>query len=268
MVDTGAGCVLRTTAGVADETGYWSLPLRGHHQGRERQLGAHVVAHRPSDDLAGRQVEHRGHGCTDGPSPAGRHASSATRIVPDGAPAGSPRRRAVSGSPSSDRSVRTAPIVIAAARHTEHAAHDVHRPGGRVLLDKGELHRGISARPVLSEIERMPTAFFRMSRFIHVRSSSRRNRAIPDRLIRWRGHCRYRRGIAHLQLTLPATQHRRHDPQLGCHPGLHLTARLSRGWRVALELVREPTLRRTRHHPPPGSAEPITGTRQTLGSNI
>ena len=39
----------------------------------------------------------------------------------------------------------------------------------------------------------------------------------PGCLIRRRGHCRYRRGIAHLQLALPATQHRRHDPQLGCH---------------------------------------------------
>jgi hypothetical protein len=34
------------------------LPLRGHDQGCQRQLGAHMVAHRPSDDLAGRQVKH------------------------------------------------------------------------------------------------------------------------------------------------------------------------------------------------------------------
>lgn len=160
MVDTGAGCVLRTTVGVADETGYRSLRLCGHHQGRERQLGAHVVAHRPFDDLAGRQVEHRGQGCTDGPSSAGRHASSATRIVPDGAPAGSARRRAASVRRRPIARCATAPIIIAAARHAEHAAHDVHRPGGRMLLDKGELHRGISARPVLSEVEGMPTAFF------------------------------------------------------------------------------------------------------------
>lgn len=66
----------------------------------------------------------------------------------------------------------TAPVVIAAARHAEHAAHDVHRPSGRMLLDESELHRGISAK--------MPTAFFRMSRSIRARSNSRRNRTISD----------------------------------------------------------------------------------------
>ena len=49
-----------------------SLPLRGHHQRGERQLGAHMVAHRPADDLAGRQVEHGGE---VKPSLAGRDIS-------------------------------------------------------------------------------------------------------------------------------------------------------------------------------------------------
>jgi len=64
----------------------------------------------------------------------------------------------------------TTPIVIAAAQHAGHAAHDVHRPDGRMLLDK--------ACP--EHVEGMPTAFFRMSRSIRARSGSRRNRTILD----------------------------------------------------------------------------------------
>lgn len=45
VIDIGSGSVLRTTIRVADETGRGSLPLCGHHQRRERQLGAHMVAH-------------------------------------------------------------------------------------------------------------------------------------------------------------------------------------------------------------------------------
>jgi len=42
---------------MADEAFGRSLPLCGHHHGGQRQLGAHMVAHGPADDLAGRQVE-------------------------------------------------------------------------------------------------------------------------------------------------------------------------------------------------------------------
>lgn len=51
------GRVLRSAIRMADEAGRWSLPLGCHHQRGERQLGSHMVAHRPTDDLAGRQVE-------------------------------------------------------------------------------------------------------------------------------------------------------------------------------------------------------------------
>ena len=55
------------------------------------------------------------------------------------------------------------------------------------------------------------------------------------------------------------------DPNLGRNPR-HRYAWLRRQLhRLALELIREPTLRRTRHHTPPGSAEPIIGVRQTEG---
>src|SRR3546814_20395480 len=37
---------------------------------------------------------------------------------------------------------------------------------------------------------------------------------------------------------------------------------------LALKLIREPTLCRTRHHTPPGSAEPIIGVRQIEGRSI
>src|SRR4051794_4363928 len=42
---------------MTDEAFGRSLPLCGHHHCGQRQLGAHMVAHGPADDLAGRQVE-------------------------------------------------------------------------------------------------------------------------------------------------------------------------------------------------------------------
>jgi hypothetical protein len=49
---------LRSAIRVMDQARCGSLPLPGHHQCRQRQLGLHVVAHCPTDDLARRQVEH------------------------------------------------------------------------------------------------------------------------------------------------------------------------------------------------------------------
>jgi len=188
-----------------------SLPLCGHHQCGERQLGSHMVAHRPAHDLAGRQVEHGGQiqlaftgrdigdvgepdpvrrGCREalrqqvrrnrkimtavgraGPEPApGQRADAVPAHQPlDTATAtpmairpqgGMHSRRPVSplggasgaaghhpaapGSPSSarlaaDRANRNSRCATRRAW-----AHEVHRSGGRMLLDKGELHRGIS----------------------------------------------------------------------------------------------------------------------------
>ena len=48
------------TIRMLDEPGHWALTLRGHHQRGERQLGAHMIAHRPADDLARGKVEDRG----------------------------------------------------------------------------------------------------------------------------------------------------------------------------------------------------------------
>jgi hypothetical protein len=79
MVDIGAGCVLRTPVGVADEAGRSSLPLRGHHQGRQRQLGTHVVAHSPADDLSGCQVESTAARYSQ-PSPVAMQVMSASQI--------------------------------------------------------------------------------------------------------------------------------------------------------------------------------------------
>ena len=50
--------VLAAAVGMTDEAFGRSLPLRSRHQGGQRQLCSHMVAHRPSDDLAGRQIEH------------------------------------------------------------------------------------------------------------------------------------------------------------------------------------------------------------------
>ena len=61
------------------------------------------------------------------------------------------------------------PAVVAIGRYGEHAAHETHQPGARMLLDEGERHLGISAK--------MPI-FFCTLRSIRARSSSRRKRAI------------------------------------------------------------------------------------------
>ena len=45
---------------MLDEPGPWALTLGGHHERGERQLGAHMIAHRPADDLARGEVEDRG----------------------------------------------------------------------------------------------------------------------------------------------------------------------------------------------------------------
>jgi hypothetical protein len=95
-------------------------------------------------------------------------------------------------------------------------------------------------------------------------------------LIRWRPDRRYwrlrRRAYEHvvaiLQLALPTAQHCWHNPELSCHFGLHATAGLPQRYCLALKLIREPTLCRTRHHTPPGSAEPIIGVRQIEGRSI
>lgn len=43
--------------------------MRFDRSGPKGQFGAHMIAHRPSDDLAGREIEH---GCEKQPSLAGR----------------------------------------------------------------------------------------------------------------------------------------------------------------------------------------------------
>lgn len=195
----------------------------------------------------------------------GRHASWAIRIVLDGAPGDGARRQAAPGSASSVHSAPTAPVVIAAARHAGHAAHDVHRPGGPMLLDESELHCGISAK-MLTAFSGCPAP----SEPDPVRDATARLRtpdppATPSLILARRRACR--RGTALLQLALPATQHRRQYPQLG----RHLAPQSAIGFpqqHLALERIREPTLRRTRYHTPPGSAEPIIGVRQTEGRSV
>ncbi|CAE1302111.1 unnamed protein product [Acanthosepion pharaonis] len=106
--------------------------------------------------------------------------------------------------------------------------------GGRMLLDESEPPRHLC---------KDANGFFRMSRFIRVRSNSP---AQPRdlSLTRWRRYRRYwrlrrracRQGAALLQLALPATQHRWHDPQ-----PRH---------RLALELLRTDASSYCHHTPP------------------
>lgn len=60
LIDISPGGILRSVIGVMHESAYRSLPLGGHHQRSERQFGPHVIAHRPSHDLARCQIEHGG----------------------------------------------------------------------------------------------------------------------------------------------------------------------------------------------------------------
>src|SRR5829696_3863199 len=64
------------------------------------------------------------------------------------------------------------PGVVAGSRDAEHLAYDAHRPLLLVIVDESEPHRGVS--------EKMPMAFFKMSRSARARSSSRRSRAFSD----------------------------------------------------------------------------------------
>lgn len=52
--------VLAAAIRVADEPGSRSPPLGGHHQRSHTQFGAHMIAHRPADDLARGQIEDGG----------------------------------------------------------------------------------------------------------------------------------------------------------------------------------------------------------------
>lgn len=62
------------------------------------------------------------------------------------------------------------PRTATAGGHPEHRTHELGRDLVPVILDEAESHLGHS--------EKMPMAFFRMSRFCRARSSSRRSRAI------------------------------------------------------------------------------------------
>lgn len=85
------------------------------------------------------------------------------------------------------------PVVMATARYAGHAAHDVHRPGGRMLPDEGERHRGISTKPVSIDVERMPTTSSGMFRS----ELEPTNRSAPNRRANRRGiHARAPLGYA------------------------------------------------------------------------
>src|ERR1700677_1451031 len=66
---------------MLDEPGHWALTLRGHHQRGERQLGAHMIAHRPADDFARGKVEDRGEIEPSHPSPVVMYVMSASQTV-------------------------------------------------------------------------------------------------------------------------------------------------------------------------------------------
>lgn len=45
---------------MVNEPRRWSLSLNGHGQRRQRQLGAHMVTHRPADDFTGVKIKNSG----------------------------------------------------------------------------------------------------------------------------------------------------------------------------------------------------------------
>ena len=52
------GGVLAAAIGMMDQAWRRLLALDGHGQGRDRQVRAHVVTHRPANDLSGEKIEH------------------------------------------------------------------------------------------------------------------------------------------------------------------------------------------------------------------
>ena len=60
LVSAGFCRVLAAAIRVTDEAGPRSLPLGGHHQGGRCQLGPHMIAHGPTNALAGGGIEYGG----------------------------------------------------------------------------------------------------------------------------------------------------------------------------------------------------------------
>ena len=55
-----AGGILAAAVGVVHQTGQRAAALERHVQGSQRQLLGHLFVHRPTDHLAGKEVEHDG----------------------------------------------------------------------------------------------------------------------------------------------------------------------------------------------------------------
>ena len=51
---------LAAAVGMMDEAHSWAPPLDRHGERGDGELGAHVVAHGPTDHLAGEQIEDHG----------------------------------------------------------------------------------------------------------------------------------------------------------------------------------------------------------------
>ena len=60
IIDISSSCIMRSAIRMMDQIDTRSLPLRGHHQGGQWQLGAHVGAHGPTNDFTCCQVEGSG----------------------------------------------------------------------------------------------------------------------------------------------------------------------------------------------------------------
>jgi len=120
-----------------------------------------MAMHQPLDPAAADEAPFRAQGRVDA---RGAVAAAVTGMdTPD-----SGQQRPVRRHP---RALRAAtPSVIAAARDFQRIAHQAHRPGVAVIFDEAELHFGGS--------EKMATVFFRMSRSMRSRWTSRRRRAI------------------------------------------------------------------------------------------
>ena len=120
----GLSSILAAEIRVTDQAGPWSLPLGGHHQ-------------------SGRVSSVRM--CS--PLDQSRRAVAPVMLCMDTADI--PEKVAVGRRVLTLR--KGSPVVVAAVRDFDHAAHESHWPGARMLLDESEHPLGISAK--------MPIAF-------------------------------------------------------------------------------------------------------------
>lgn len=154
-----------------------------------------------------------------------------------------------------------ASVVIAAARPAEFTEHDIYRPSECMLLDRGELHRNVSAKMPATDLVCRAPSTLGLIRGAAALSRTFDPLAAPSSILA-ASPPDLRRALPSVN-CVPTTQHCRYNTQSARRLGVQTIARLPLRVLLSLKLVGEPMFCLTRHHKSLEPAEPITGGRQT-----